>query len=90
MDPAISELRSIEPPDELAEYHQAQLSTVTLMAQYPFTQDPDAELDLWEFFGIALIAAGIAEEAETSLDPDLRQRLVDGGCIEADESGLNE
>ena len=90
MDPAISELRSIEPPDELAEYHQAQLSTATLMAQYAFTQDPDAELDLWEFFGIALIAAGIAEEAEASLDPDLRQRLVDGGCIEADESGFDE
>lgn len=90
LDPAISELRSIEPPDELAEYHQAQISTATLMAQYAFTQDPDAELDLWEFFGIALIAAGIAEEAEASLDPDLRQRLVDGGCIEADESGFDE
>ncbi len=90
LDPAISKLRSIEAPDELAEYHQSQLSTVTLMAQYAFAQDPDAELDLWEFFAIALIAAGFAEEAETSLDPDLRQRLVDGGCIEAEESGFDE
>lgn len=90
VDVAITAWRSIEPPDELAEYHRAQVALFTLIAQYAYTQPAEAEFDVWELFGIALIAGAAAQEAEVSLDPDLRQRLVDGGCIEADDSGFDE
>ena len=90
LDPVIGTLRSIEPPPELADYHQGQLSTLTILAQYAFVQDPEAEVDLWEFLIVALIAAGPSEEAEANLDPELRQRLIDAGCIEADDSEAAE
>ena len=90
LDLGITAWRSIEPPEPLAEFHRAQLRSVTLMAQYAFAQDQDAAVDLWELVGIGFIVAAISQEAESNLDPGLRERLVESGCIEAADSGLDE
>ncbi len=90
LDLGITAWRSIEPPEALAEFHWAQLRSVTLMAQYAFAQDQGAAVDLWELLGIGFIVAAISQEAEANLDPDLRERLIESGCIEAADGGLDE
>lgn len=90
LDLGITAWRSIEPPEALAEFHRAQLRSVTLMAQYAFAQDQETAVDLWELVGIGFIVAAISQEAEANLDPDLRERLIESGCIEAADGGLDE
>lgn len=90
LDVGITAWRSIEPPEALAEFHRAQLRSVTLMAQYAFAQNQEAAVDLWELVGIGFIVAAISQEAEANLDPGLRERLVESGCIEAADGGLDE
>lgn len=90
LDLGITAWRSIEPPEALAEFHRGQLSSVTLMAQYAFAQDHEAAVDLWELLGIGFIVAAISQEAEANLDPGLRERLVESGCIQAADGGLDE
>ena len=47
IDLGLTAWKSIEPPAELAEYHQAQISSATLLAQYAFAQEPEAEFNPW-------------------------------------------
>lgn len=77
---------AIDPPGELAEYHQSQVSIMSLAAQYAFAQPPDAKYGLEGHFGFGFLVFGLAEEGKASLDPVLRQRLVDTGCIDDEEA----
>ncbi len=95
----LTAVKAIEPPAELAEYQAAQVSIWTIAAQYAFAQPPEEAFDVWSLLPIGLIALGPSQQAEESLDPDLRQRLVDAGCIineisdadsEIGSSGANE
>ncbi len=90
VDLGLTAAKIIDPPDDLAEYHQAQVALLTLVAQYAFAQPSDVEFDPWELLGLGLIAAGLVQQAEESLTPDLRQRLVDGGCITEEQVGWDE
>lgn len=90
IDLSLTARQSIDPPAELAEFHEGQISSLTLIAQYSFAQDPEMEFSEWDLFGIAFLAAAVSAEAEQNLTPELRQQLIDGGCIEADESETSE
>ena len=89
-DAALSAAKSIAAPDELTEYHRSQIALLTLIAQYAYAQPSDAEFNPWELVGVALVAGGVSQQAEENLNPKLRQRLIDGGCIEADDGVSNE
>lgn len=88
-DLGLTAMKAIEPPDELAEYHSAQISLLTLFAQYAFAQPSDAPFNPWELLGIGLIAAGLSQQAEENLDPELHDRLTDGGCIESEDGAAD-
>ena len=89
-DAALSAAKSIAAPDELAEYHRSQIALLTLIAQYAHSQPSDAVFNPWELVGVAIVAGGVYQQAEENLDPELRQRLVEGGCIETDDAASDE
>lgn len=81
LDLGLTAMRTIEPPPALAEYHASQIGASLVLAQVVYLQPAEAFVSVWEAYGAALIAAGIRQAAEASLDPELRQRLTNSGCI---------
>ena len=91
-DARITELRSFQPPTEVADYHRAQVDTNTVLAQYfslqPATETLEASDELRPFSTgairgavVILFLVQLLEEAEAALDPGIRQRMIAAGCI---------
>ena len=88
VDAAVTELRSIEPPPELAELHQAQIELLTAVAAVAYGKPADDPANPFELLLPALASLPAVLAADANLDPQVRQQLVDAGCLDSeDEDG---
>ena len=93
VDSDITTLRSIEPPPELAELHQAQIELLTAVAAVAYSKPADEPANPFELLLPALASLPAVLAADASLDPQVRQQLVDAGCLDSqdvDEGGESE
>ena len=85
VDSDITTLRSIEPPPELAELHQAQIELLTAVAAVAYSKPADEPANPFELLLPALASLPTVLAADASLDPQVRQQLVDAGCLDAED-----
>ena len=93
VDSDITTLRSIEPPPELAELHQAQIELLTAVAAVAYGKPADDPANPFELLLPALASLPAVLAADANLDPQVRQQLVDAGCLDSqgvDEGGDSE
>ena len=93
VDSDITTLRSIEPPPELAELHQAQIELLTAVAAVAYAKPADDPANPFELLLPALASLPAVLAADANLDPQVRQQLVDAGCLDAEDvdfGGSNE
>lgn len=84
--PIMMELQKIGPPVELREYHQASIGLVALLLGLANQHPVDELLNPWEVVGGVLAGLALISEAQENLDPMLRQRMIEAGCISAADS----
>ena len=82
VDSDITTLRSIEPPPELAELHQAQIELLTAVAAVAYGKPADDPANPFELLLPALASLPAVLAADANLDPQVRQQLVDAGCLD--------
>ena len=83
VDESVSFWRTFEPPPELSEFHQAQIGLFTAIAALAYEKPADEPFNPFELLLPALAAIPALQTAEANLDPELRQALVDAGCLES-------
>ncbi len=84
LDAGITAMKSIEPPPELSELHQARIALATSLAAVAYGKPADDPLNLFELVIPAFAALPALQAAEANLDPQVRQQLVDAGCLDAE------
>ena len=77
-------MKSIEPPPELSELHQAQVGLFTSLATLAYGKPADDPLNLFELVIPAFAALPALQAAEANLDPQVRQQLIDSGCLDSE------
>ena len=82
VDSDITTLRSVEPPPELAELHQAQIELLTTVAAVAYGKPADDPANPFELLLPALAGLPAVLAADANLDPQVRQQLVDAGCLD--------
>ena len=85
VDSDITTLRSVEPPPELAELHQAQIELLTAVAAVAYGKPADDPANPFELLLPALASLPALLAADANLDPQVRQQLVDAGCLDAED-----
>ena len=78
----LKELRRVEPPDEVRQYHEATIEGLELMLKAIRYKPSDDPLNEWELLGNpdAMRAVQAAEQADRGLDFDTRVLLMQHGC----------
>ena len=82
-----AEYRSVAPPSEIEEYHNANAALVAAIYQFANTQPRDDPFSPFDLFGVGFLMSGTLEDAEASLPPDVRVVLEEQGCIDPEGSG---
>ena len=77
-------LVDVKPPDELREYHQAQVAAAEAVLAFADDQPQKDEVNPFMFLAAPnILALGMAlDVADESLDDDTRSVLVEHGCID--------
>ena len=84
--PALAEMRSVIPPPELADFHQAGLNVLTGLETALSPAPPDAALDPLLLLPVLLTAGPAVAAAEMALSAETRAALIAAGCIVIEES----
>ena len=92
VDDFLVQYSEIEPPDTLAVYHATNLRAMATLQAALKDYDADTVFGEWDLLGPFLLAQGAfdkATEAQDALPPEIRQPLVDAGCIleDSEDSG---
>ena len=83
----IEEAESINPPVEVAEWHNAAWSVPRAMKSLADAQPKDDVVDALAFFTPSILSLGEdMEKAKNNLAPEVLERLVEAGCIGPDLS----
>ena len=80
----IDERSALVPPAEVADWHNRSLEILQTFKGLVDSQPEDQVIGI-EFFGIAAVLEGLQEavtQAENELPDDVRQRMVEAGCVE--------
>ena len=85
IDAGVTAMKSIEPPPELSELHQAQIGLFTSLATLAYGKPADEPVNPFELLLPAFAALPALLAADASLDPQLRQQLVDAGCLDSED-----
>lgn len=88
-DSALTLLQSIEPPPDLREYHRAQVSGFTTFVQYAHLKPSGEVFAPLELFIPAIVTQSMIEEAQDNLDPQLRDQLIEAGCLDESAAAAN-
>ena len=67
-----------------AELHQAQIELLTSLATLAYGKPADDPLNLFELVIPAFAGIPALQAAEANLDPQVRQQLIDAGCLESE------
>ena len=78
----LDETTSINPPEEVRQYHDGSIDAIEAFIAFIEQEDPDALYSTLSLVAIFAIAGGIAEEAEESLSPNARTALEEAGCLD--------
>lgn len=84
----LDETTSINPPEEVRQYHDGSIDALEAFIAFMEQEDPDAPYSTFSLVAIFATAGGIAEAAEESLSPNARTALEEAGCLDQ-ESGDN-
>ena len=82
IDAGVTAMKSIEPPPELSELHQAQIGLFTSLATLAYGKPADDPANPFELLLPALASLPAVLAADANLDPQVRQQLVDAGCLD--------
>ena len=85
--PALAEMRSVLPPPELADFHQAGLNVLTGLETALSPAPPDAALDPLLLLPVLLTAGPAVAAAEMALSAETRAALIAAGCIVTEDGG---
>lgn len=85
--PALAEMRSVLPPPELADFHQAGLNVLTGLETALSSAPPEAALDPLLLLPVLLTAGPAVAAAEMALSPETRAALIAAGCIVIEDNG---
>ena len=86
------QMSALEPPTEVAEWHDAQIAFAGVFKETidDFLEDPagrtEDEFIVSMFFTVAPAFAPV-EQAIGNMDPDVRARMAEAGCIDDDTTG---
>ena len=86
------QMSALEPPTEVAEWHDAQIAFAGVFKETidDFLEDPagrtEDEFIISMFFTVAPEFAPV-EQAIGNMDPDVRARMAEAGCIDDDTNG---
>ena len=85
--PALAEMRSVIPPPELTDFHNAGLAVLAGLETALSPAPPEAALDPLLLLPVLLTAGPAVGAAEMALSAETRAALVSAGCIVTEESG---
>ena len=85
--PALAEMRSVIPPPELADFHQAGLNVLTALETALSPAAPEAALDPLLLLPVLLTAGPAVAAAEMALSAETRAALIAAGCIVTEDGG---
>lgn len=83
----LDEATSINPPEEVRQYHDGTIDAVEALIAIAQQEDPDAAYSLFPLIATLVIVGGIAQEAEKSLSSNARAALEEAGCLEPEGGG---
>ena len=83
----LGEVRSIDPPQEVAEYHAGFIAAIQALLAVAQQEDEKEISNPFALLGAGLLLVGIVEEAEQSLSPSTRAALEEGGCLDPEDGG---
>ena len=89
----LGEVRSIDPPQEVAEYHAGFIAAIQALLAVAQQEDENEISNPFALLGAGLLLVGIVEEAEQSLSPSTRAALEEGGCLDpgdGDDTSTND
>ena len=89
----LNEATTLNPPDEVREYHNGSIAAFQALVAVAREEDQDAAYGSFALLGVLLLVRGIVEEAEQSLSANTRAALEAGGCLnseDADDTSTND
>ena len=84
IDLLLEERRELQPPVELAKFHDTGTDALVAVKSSLSLEPPDGEFNPFSLFGVALVMGTAIEQAEADLSEQTRSLLLATGCIEPD------
>ena len=84
IDVLLEERRELQPPVELAKFHDAGTDALVAVKSSLSLESPDGEFNPFSLFAVAMVMGTAIEQAEADLSEQTRSLLLAAGCIEPD------